>query len=96
MPRGGFREGSGRPKGSGQFKVETTPIRAPVPFAHKWAAGMKWFWPDLIEFYEEKLKGKDNGGICGGSAGEGQPLGNNVSRGCGHCDCTEACKPKVE
>lgn len=30
MPRGGNREGAGRPKGSGKFGEETRPIRIPV------------------------------------------------------------------
>lgn len=30
MPRGGKREGAGRPKGSGKYKEPTKPVRIPI------------------------------------------------------------------
>ncbi len=49
MPKGGKREGAGRPKGSGKFGCETTVIRVPAHLvedvrdfvAKKLAAGQK-------------------------------------------------------
>lgn len=114
MGRGGYRPGSGRPKGTGKWGEPTKPMRAPTKFVAAWANGMSFFWKDLLDFYEyyivdgkrfadvqewEKgvlIKGVENGGICGGSAGGEQPLDNNVHGGCGYCDGKKACRKKVE
>ncbi len=49
MPRGGKREGAGRPKGTGKFGCETTVIRVPIHLID-----------DIYDFVAKKLKAENN------------------------------------
>lgn len=60
MARGGYRPGSGRPKGSGNFGVATYPLRVPIEFLCAWKDGMSRYWRELLAYYEGELRGKDN------------------------------------
>lgn len=56
--KGGPRPGSGRPIGSGYFKMPTRPARLPLEFFEEWYNGMARYWRELLAYYREHLKDK--------------------------------------